>query len=197
MCCHELCESYSELYYILYRIYSFLLLPVIGPHQVMPENVGPRHCIIDLRLVSRGRPVQPVDVDLLRENLLRLYPNFRAVIILRIRYGSILLTLMLISAKSLQYYKDPEQRKALGEKITELLKTLRKEKDLEFSDFDGMNVDISEEDIQKAETFFNIGKYHNRCLNAVAMLTDRESCMLLFLTSSDFTVLKFTLILNC
>ncbi len=65
---------------------------------------------------------------------------------------------MLISAKSLGYYKDPEQRKALGEKITELLKTLRKENGLEFSDFDGINVTISDEDIQKVETFFNIGK---------------------------------------
>ncbi len=108
------------------------------------------------------------NVDLLRENQGSLTGCFvNADIILRIREGSILLTVMLINAKSLEYYKNPEQMKALGKKIAELLKSLRKENGLDYADFDGINIQISEEDIQEVEAFFKIGKYHRIILTYI------------------------------
>ncbi len=79
--------------------------------------------------------------------------------ILDVVEGCIILRVMLTTAQSLDYYKDPEQKKALGEKLKEALKTLRKENNLDCSDVDGIKIHISEEDIQKAEMFFKIGKY--------------------------------------
>ncbi len=80
--------------------------------------------------------------------------------ILDIREGCILLRMMLITAESLEHYKDPEQRKVLEEKVKQMLKTLRQENNLDFSDVDGIKIQISDEDIQKAESFFKIGKYN-------------------------------------
>ena len=79
-------------------------------------------------------------------------------ILLELLEDCILLRMMLIRAESLEHYKDPEQRKALAEKIKDLLKNLRKESGEEFADVDGIKIHISEEDIEKAEEFFQIGK---------------------------------------
>ncbi len=118
----------------------------------------------DLTRTARHRHL--TDADIVRENQDRLIVCIiNGDIILRITEGSILLTVMLITAKSLEYYKDQQQMKTLGKKLTELLKTLRKENNLDSSDFDGINVHISEEDLQKADAFFRIGKYRNRWRN--------------------------------
>ena len=82
----------------------------------------------------------------------------------------IVLRVMLTTAESLGYYKDPVQKKALGEKIKALLKSLLEENNLDFSDVDGIKIDISEDDVQKAEMFFKIGKYHRRWLNEVVIV---------------------------
>ncbi len=131
-------------------------------------NIGVRFEAYDeeweLQLTHRRslRPNRQLrDVDILNENRRRLRVYLPGEgIILNIGEGCILVTLMLTSAQSLDYYKDPDQTKAMGEKLKQLLKTLRQENNLDFSDVDGIKISISEKDIQSAEKFFNIGKYH-------------------------------------
>ncbi len=82
-------------------------------------------------------------------------------VLVQLLQDCIVLRMMLVTANSLEYYKDPEQKNALAEEVKELIKTLRQDNNLEFSDVDGIKVYISEKDVQKAEQFFNIGKYNN------------------------------------
>ncbi len=119
--------------------------------------------VIELFTQTYHSTTQRRDAEMLKKNIPWLQKGLfvpQKGVLLDIKEGCILLRIMLVTAESVDYYKDPEQWKALGEKLKEMLKTLRKKNDLDFSDVDGMKINISEEDIQKAERFFRIGKYH-------------------------------------
>ncbi len=161
----------------LYYVQAFFCCPKSGPHaanqsQIATLGVTGASSVVEIRsdeydeVWQCTRPTrfhsdrQRRDAELFRENPRKIWvyvPELGKII--DVKEGCIILRVMLTTAQSLNYYKDPEQKKALGEKLKDVLKTLRKENNMDFSDVDGIKIHISEEDIQKAEMFFNIGKY--------------------------------------
>ncbi len=156
-------------------------LGVENPHQrARPGAVGSSP-VIDVRIFDHDEEVERYTrfhSDRQRQLANTLAQNFDRVKRGLDEYGKplmlfehcIVLRVMLTTAESLGYYKDPVQKKTLGEKIKALLKSLLEENNLDFSDVDGIKIDISEADVQKAEMFFKLGNYHRSWLNEVAMI---------------------------
>ncbi len=154
-------------------------------HQQATQGCSGQAPVIDIRAFAPGEPVerytrfhsenQRHQANTLAQNFGRVKKGFDEYFKpLMLFEDCIVLRVMLITATSLGYYKDPEQKKALGDKIKELLKTLLQENNLDFSEVDGIKIDISEEDVQKAEMFFKIGKYSCRWLNTLVIFFSKS-----------------------
>ncbi len=180
-------RSWSLRYSNIVTIRFFTFIPydlgegIESQHQQATRGFGEESPVIGIRLFAEDEEVveyTKIHSDSQRQHLQTMAKNLGKFTKALDEHGKplklyehcIVLQMMLITAESLEYYKDPDQKKTLGDKVKELLRTLLQENNLDFSDVDEIKIDISEEDIQKTNKFFKIGKCHSWYLNTVIIL---------------------------